>query len=218
MDGYKKKLKSWYDKSAERYDSWGDREGEYSTSTQSIEEKSFNLLLDRIKLDSDAKVLDIAVGTGIYLIEVLKRFGVGYGIDISDKMIEQLKLKVEKIGFSDKVKELVVGDADKLPFEQDFFDFVSCIGMFEYYDLGEVVTFLKDIKRVIKKSGWLIVDFPNSENDEVYEFQKKERSVGHEVHIFSKKELLEFLEGEGFEIVDTKTAGIEIQFLLRLKV
>ena len=88
--------------------------------------------------------------------------------------------------------------------------------MFEYYPLVKVKAFLEEIKRVLKKEGNLIVDFPNKNNKEVYEFQKKERSAGHEIYIYEKSKINEFLKHMGFRIIKSNCAGIEIQFLLKL--
>ncbi|MBU4284612.1 MAG: class I SAM-dependent methyltransferase [Nanoarchaeota archaeon] len=216
MSNYKSKLEEWYDSTAERYDSWGSREGEYSSQTKSLEIAKFNEILSLIKIKENTKILDVATGTGIYLIEALKKGGVGYGVDISKSMLEQVKKKIIKFKLKSKVIKIIKGDAEKLPFHSDFFDIVICIGMFEYYPLGKVKTFLEEIKRVLKKEGNLIVDFPNNNNKEVYEFQKKERSAGHEIHIYEKGKINEFLKHMGFRIIKSNCAGIEIQFLLKL--
>ena len=216
MSNYKSKLEEWYDSTAERYDSWGSREGEYSSQTKSLEIAKFNEILSLIKIKENTKILDVATGTGIYLIEALKKGGVGYGVDISKSMLEQVKKKIIKFKLKSKVIKIIKGDAEKLPFHSDFFDIVICIGMFEYYPLVKVKAFLEEIKRVLKKEGNLIVDFPNNNNKEVYEFQKKERSAGHEIHIYEKGKINEFLKHMGFRIIKSNCAGIEIQFLLKL--
>ena len=216
MNSYKSKLEEWYDSTAERYDSWGSRDGEYSSESKSLEMAKFNEMLNLIKIKENTKILDVATGTGIYLIEALKKGGVGYGIDISKRMLEQVKKKVIKFKLKGKIIKTIKGDAEKLPFPSDFFDIVICIGMFEYYPLGKVKTFLEEVKRVLKKEGNLIVDFPNKNNKEVYEFQKKERFAGHEIYIYEKGKINEFLKHMDFRIIKSNCAGIEIQFLLNL--
>jgi len=216
MNSYKSKLEEWYDSTAERYDSWGSRDGEYSSESKSLEMAKFNEMLNLIKIKENTKILDVATGTGIYLIEALKRGGVGYGVDISEKMLEQVKKKIIKIELKGKIIKTIKGDAEKLPFPSDFFDIVICIGMFEYYPLVKVKVFLEEIKRVLKKEGYLIVDFPNKNNKKVYEFQKKERSAGHEIYIYEEGKINEFLKHMGFRIIKSHCASIEIQFLLKL--
>lgn len=217
MDKYKEKLKEWYEITAEKYDTWGDREGEYSSESRSIEIQRFNALLDLIEIGSKTRILDVATGTGMYLIESLKRGGVGYGVDISKNMLEQFKKKINQIKIKGKIKDIKEGDAEQLSFQPDFFDVVICIGLFDYYPLKGVRKFLKEIRRVLKRNGKLIVDFPNMENKAVYEFQEKERSVGHDVYICNKDKLINFLNENDFRILKYHDAGIEVQFLLRVK-
>jgi ubiquinone/menaquinone biosynthesis C-methylase UbiE len=45
-----------------------------------------------------------------------------YGIDAAPKMLEQLRSKIRQQGLEDNVKEIRVGEADKLPYSDDFFD------------------------------------------------------------------------------------------------
>lgn len=216
MNSYKSKLEEWYDSTAERYDSWGSREEEYSSQSKSLEIAKFNEILSLIKIKENTKILDVATGTGIYLIEALKKGGAGYGVDISKKMLEQVKKKIIKFKLKGKIIRIIKGDAEKLPFPSNFFDVVICIGMFEYYPLGKVKTFLEEIKRVLKKEGSLIADFPNKNDKGIYEFQEKERSVGHEIYIYKGDKINEFLKHMGFRIIKSNCAGIEIQFLLKL--
>lgn len=214
MDRNTKKLKDWYEQIAERYDSWGTREGEFSAAPISEELIQFNKLLDKVKI-SDAKILDVATGTGIYLIEALKRGGVGYGIDISKNMISVLKKKIKDSPLASRVN-VRIGNAAKITFKE-MFDLILCIGLFDYYDFDEVKIFLQKMKKVAKKDCRFIVDFPNKNKEETYLFQEKERSIGHEVFIHDTQEIILFLKKEGFNILAKQDAGIEIQFLLKLK-
>lgn len=217
MDNYKKKLRRWYDLTAERYDSWGGRAGESALGDRSKEIEQFNKILDRIKIESDSKILDVATGTGIYLIETLKRGGIGYGIDISQKMLDVFRKKIKNSKISQKVKELKTGDAAHLDYPANFFDIILCIGLFDYYDFPQVKLFLNEMKRVGKDECFFIVDFPNKKNKEVYLFQEKERSIGHEVYIHDFKDICQFLGKNGFNILLTKQAAVEILFLLQVR-
>src|SRR3989344_2813718 len=214
MDYYTKKLKDWYEQIAERYDSWGTRDGEFSVAPISEEVIQFNKLLDKVKL-SDGKILDVATGTGTYLIEVLKRGGVGYGIDISKNMISVLKKKIKNSHLESRIN-VKIGNAAEITFKERF-DLILCIGLFDYYDFDEVKVFLQNMKKVAKKDCQFIVDFPNKNKKETYTFQEKERSVGHEVFIHKPEEILSFLKKQVFNILAQQEAGIETQFLLKLK-
>jgi ubiquinone/menaquinone biosynthesis C-methylase UbiE len=216
MDEYKSKLKEWYDKTASRYDSWGEREGETACGDFPEEIGKFNKLLKFVKLNPTSKVIDIATGTGNYLIEVLKKGGIGYGIDISGEMLKNFRKKIIKLGMENKIKELRGMDASNLKYPDNFFDFALCIGLYDYYDFEEVSIFLNEIKRVCKNNSFIIIDFPNKKTDKVYLFRDKERLVGHEVYIHDIDEIREFLKKQGFDIIAEMEAGIELQFLLKI--
>ena len=107
--------------------------------------------LDNIK---NGKILDIATGTGDLAIEIKKKYSNKiYGIDISEKMIEIANKKIRKLGF--KNIKLFVGDSQKMPFQNNFFDAVTIsFGVRNFENLNKC---LLEIKRVLKKNGKLII-------------------------------------------------------------
>jgi len=217
MDNYKKKLKEWYNSIADRYDSWGERDKECAVGELTEEIKQFNKFLDLISISPNTKILDVGTGTGIYLLEILKRGGEGFGIDISDRMLDILRKKIEHTRKAKQINELKVGEAAKLEYPDNFFDIIICMGVFDYYHFNKVRIFLREMIRVGKNEAYIIVDFPNIHNKKVYEFQEKERSIGHEVHIHKTEEIIKFLKLCRLEILAKHNAGIEIQFLLKIK-
>lgn len=86
-----------------------------------------------VKVENGQVVLDVATGTGIFLIEMAKNGAICYGIGVSPEMLEKLKHKIEQQHLERNVKEIRVGEADELPYLDNFFDWVTCIGMLEYY-------------------------------------------------------------------------------------
>ena len=147
----KKFLKKWYDKTADKYDSWGDNEKLVSENCKK-EMEGIKKILDVKKGDY---CLDVATGTGNYLILMAEKGAICYGIDLSPNILEVTKNKVNKLGLKN-VKELIVGDSDKLPYSDNFFDWVTCIGMFEYYPIEHVEKILIEFQRVLKKNGKII--------------------------------------------------------------
>ena len=107
--------------------------------------------LDNIK---NGKILDIATRTGELAIEIKKKCSNKiYGIDISEKMIEIANKKIRKLGFNNI--KLYVGDSQKMPFQNNFFDAVTIsFGVRNFENLNKC---LLEIKRVLKKNGKLII-------------------------------------------------------------
>lgn len=103
-----------------------------------------------------SKVLDIATGTGDLAIMLSKGIPNAsiVGLDISSGMLSIAKEKVETKKLDDKI-ELVLGDSEKLNFEDATFDAVTVsygVRNFEDLDKG-----LLEIYRVLKPNGILVV-------------------------------------------------------------
>ena len=100
-------------------------------------------------------ILDIATGTGDLAIAMVKTGAQKIvGLDLSPGMLEVGKEKVAKRNFQDVI-EMVVGDSENLPFEDNSFDAVTVafgVRNFENLEKG-----LKEIHRVLKPSGHFVV-------------------------------------------------------------
>lgn len=171
VEEIKRYRKTWYDDHASIYDDLLLDNVEFREEMKGFKK--------HVKIGSDEVVLDVATGTGNYLVEVVKDGAICYGIDASPQMLEQLKLKIKKRGLESKVKEIRVCEADVLPYPEHFFDWVTCIGLFEYYPIEYAEVVLKEIKRVLKPDGkcfFDIVDPANKENqnrDYLYKYDLK---------------------------------------------
>ena len=107
--------------------------------------------------DTDPKhILDIATGTGDLAIMQSKAIpnATIVGLDISSGMLEVGKQKIKNLGL-DKSIEMVLGDSEKIPFEDNFFDAITVsygVRNFENLNKG-----LQEIKRVLKPGGVFVV-------------------------------------------------------------
>lgn len=101
-------------------------------------------------------VLDVATGTADFSIladKVLHPDQI-IGIDISTKMLEFGRKKVEKAGLNDKI-DLQIGDSEALSFETASFDAViSAYGVRNFEHLGKG---LEEMCRVLKKGGKMVI-------------------------------------------------------------
>lgn len=101
------------------------------------------------------KILDIATGTGDLAIMLSKtKANKIIGLDISPGMLEIGKKKVKEQNLDCKI-EMVLGDSEKLPFKNDFFDAITVgfgVRNFENLEKG-----LGEIYRVLKPKGTFVV-------------------------------------------------------------
>ncbi|WP_143272311.1 class I SAM-dependent methyltransferase, partial [Brachyspira hyodysenteriae] len=112
---------------------------------------SCNYVSEYLKNIDYNKLLDIGSGTG-YLINMLKKYKATaefYGLDLSEEMINISKSK------NIKDAEFILGSANKLPFNDNTFDIVTCIQSFHHYPYPDEA--MKEVYRVLKKGGIYIL-------------------------------------------------------------
>jgi demethylmenaquinone methyltransferase/2-methoxy-6-polyprenyl-1,4-benzoquinol methylase len=100
-------------------------------------------------------ILDIATGTGDFALEAMQLQPEKIiGLDISDGMLEVGRKKIKSRGW-DKRIEMVNGDSENLPFEQNKFDAVIVafgVRNFENLERG-----LAEMLRVLKPGGAVVI-------------------------------------------------------------
>jgi demethylmenaquinone methyltransferase/2-methoxy-6-polyprenyl-1,4-benzoquinol methylase len=100
-------------------------------------------------------ILDVATGTGDLAIAAMKLNPSKItGIDISSKMLEIGKEKVERKGFAGSI-DLILGDSEKIPFGDNIFD-VAMVA-FGVRNFSDPVKGLSEMNRVIRKGGMIMV-------------------------------------------------------------
>jgi len=109
-----------------------------------------------LKQFNPKQILDIAAGTGDMCIKSYKYLNPDHvtGIDISDKMLEMGRFKVEKAGLSDKI-DLEVQDVSALTFANETFDAATIA--FGIRNFEKLNVSLQQINRVLKPKGHLLI-------------------------------------------------------------
>ncbi|MBS3904393.1 MAG: bifunctional demethylmenaquinone methyltransferase/2-methoxy-6-polyprenyl-1,4-benzoquinol methylase UbiE [Simkania sp.] len=100
-------------------------------------------------------ILDCATGTGDQLLAVLKKgpkHVEAWGIDPSVNMLDLAQKKFANTPFAHQV-HFLPGQADTLPFDDQFFDFITM--SFGIRNVVCVETALKELRRVLKRGGTL---------------------------------------------------------------
>jgi len=100
-------------------------------------------------------ILDVACGTGDLAIEASKLDPEKItGIDISEKMLETGRKKINSKGLSHKI-ELLRGDSENLPFGDNQFDLVMCA--FGVRNFSDRMKSLKEMSRVLRNDGVVMI-------------------------------------------------------------
>jgi SAM-dependent methyltransferase len=111
--------------------------------------KGLKEIIKTYRLFENLKIIDIGSGTG----KTIKLFKTPsnkvWGLDISDRRNDT---------YSDSY-EFICGNALNIPFKDSFFDLVVSFDVIEHIE--DDVKFMKEIIRVLKKDGKIVIGTPN---------------------------------------------------------
>ena len=93
------------------------------------------------------KVLDLGCGTGALLDQLRGCSAELWGLDVSQEGLKFCAIRGHK--------KLVLADATRVPFRQNYFDVITAIGLIEHLDDDQ--SFLYEVKRILKPNGVLIL-------------------------------------------------------------
>lgn len=125
-------------------------------------------------------ILDVATGTGDLAIASMELNPVKVtGIDISEKMLEIGRSKIEKTGLADRI-ELLRGESEKIMFGDNSFD--AAMVAFGVRNFSDPLAGLCEMQRVIKSGGMIMV----------LEFSKPVSFPFRQVYNFYFKNILPF--------------------------
>ncbi len=112
--------------------------------------------IDELDLKPKSTVLDHGCGTGHTVVDLTDRGFKVIGIDISENMIELARQNCQEAGIE---AELKIGDVERIELPDDCCDAVIAMGLIEYlkYDYWA----LREMHRVLKVGGYLLVTVPN---------------------------------------------------------
>lgn len=147
--GKKEQVKQMFDTISKEYD------GLNRVISFGIDVRWRNKVVDLVAATDPETVLDIATGTGDLAINLSRtKASKIVGLDISSGMLEIGKKKVSAKHLEQTV-EMVLGDSEKIPFEDHAFDAITvAFGVRNFEDLEKGLT---EIYRVLKPGGIFVV-------------------------------------------------------------
>jgi len=182
----------YFDKIAPRYDEW------YKTKVGRYVDKTEKRLVFSMIKTKSGKALDLGCGTGNYTLELYKRGFEVVGVDVSEEMLKIARKKLPNVKF-------IRADAYSLPFEDNTFDLVLSITMFEFIHKPEKA--LGEIYRVLKPGGEAIIGTMNGRS--LWFLFKRLKSLFVETayryaRFYTPRELERLMKEAGFRDVESR--------------
>lgn len=121
-----------------------------------ISRARFHLIKNLLNERRGARLLEIGYGSGVFLPELSNYAGEIYGLDVHQKQGEVFK-KLAELNIDAELKS---GSAEKILWQENFFDFVVAVSALEFVsDLDAVCL---EVKRILKPGGSFFVVTPGS--------------------------------------------------------
>lgn len=97
------------------------------------------------------KILDVGCGQGALSYILTKEKAKAFAVDNSEKALKEAKKLCKGVNF-------IKSKSEKLPYRDNFFDMVVLFYVLEH--VNNLKDTLKECKRVLKKGGYLCIEFP----------------------------------------------------------
>jgi ubiquinone/menaquinone biosynthesis C-methylase UbiE len=151
-------------------------------------------IVTRLGIEPGSTVLDVGTGTGVLvplLLEATDGKGQIVALDFSDEMLKRAKSKGYPVFY-------VQGDAQRLPFPPETFDWVICNAVFPHFPNKRRA--LNEASRVLREGGRLVICHTAS-RQEINEFHRSVGGVVAHDTIPDEKMMRQLLREVGLEKV-----------------
>ncbi len=157
-------------------------------------------------ISSSSLVLDLGCGNGRFLLPLSRKYNT-IGTDVSATAVRRAReyLSKSNVG-SDKRSECLASSITSIPFSDNSFDAILCLGVLQHLLEDERKQAISEIKRVMKSGAIFVLEVFGTEDmrygGESVEKDTFIRKNGIIYHYFTRDELESLLEG--FNILEMK--------------
>ena len=166
--------------------------------------KSFRWTLDKLQLKPDDIFLEIGCGGGVLLNMALETVKHAKAIDHSSDMVQIAREKNHEAVSEGRV-EIVQGNAESLPWDDNSFTCATANQMFFFIDKPMIV--LKEFYRVLKPGGRLVI---TSTEDSILP-KLLFLPWSHSMRLYKNSDMGSMLKQTGFQMVEVKNVERFIQ-------
>lgn len=183
----------------------------YDGATAKFEASAKAIALDAISRQPGETYLEVAVGTGMSIVEQVRRTGPKgiIGMDLTAGMLTLARERLDAEGAASV--PLVRGDARQLPFPSASFDWVFNSYMLDLIPTAEIAAIVSEFRRVLKPGGRIVLANLTEGEGEDAAFMEdwKTRFLADPVQVGGCRPVLaaSFLAAAGFEDVERTYCG-----------
>lgn len=209
---HKKIVQGYYSKRAEDYDRQKARAWK---SQQGFGAEILNEVVGALAGLESKTVLEVGVGSGRIGFPLLRKVKPSFvGFDLSREMLElaRARMSTYKQDF-----DVILGDAERLPFVNQVFDAIVCISTMHYFVYPE--RSLKEFSRTLKEKGVFVygdVTMHRLDNKGFLDTLERMLSKAH-VRYYKPSETKKLLENHGFRVSKMKVVPYRESYLSLMK-
>ena len=156
---------------------------------------------------ADKEILEAGCGSGYASILLAQEGAKVTLLDNSQFALEYSKRLCKKLKFRQRIK-YILGSVENLPFGENIFDIVHNCGVIEHYDNKIIIKMLREMTRVAKKDGQIMVMIPNLLSPEIV-YRMAKFGKGSERYI-SKRKLRKLMEKANLQDIEIKSANASV--------
>lgn len=192
---HKKIIQRYYSKRARDYDRQKIRTWK---SELGFEAKILNEVVNAVSQMRDGLILEAGVGSGRVTLSLMEEISPQLiGLDLSKEM---LKIAQKKMSPYKQKFNLILGDAERLPFRNKVFDAIICISTLHYFSSPQ--TSLEEFSNALKKGGVFVYgDVTMHELDCDNFLDRLEKAISHaHVRYCRPSEMKKLMESCGIRV------------------
>jgi len=138
---------------------------EREVSRVDIHRKSLNAILEEY-VGSAERILDVGCSTGGTTVAMALSPVLGakevIGLDPNELSLRAARVRAKGYDLDDVVSFRSIAPGERLPFDDEGFDLTICVSVIEYvYDLAERYALVRELLRVTKPNGYVLLVTPN---------------------------------------------------------
>jgi SAM-dependent methyltransferase len=127
---------------------WGARARDWSEVQEPLARPLYEAVLDRLRLEPGERVCDVGCGSGVFCELAARRGAEVTGIDAAEELVAFASSRLPEGDFR-------VGEMERLPYENDWFDVVTGFNSFQY--AATPVQALREAVRVARGGARVVV-------------------------------------------------------------